>query len=236
MHRSFYTEPATPGEVLTVEGEEARHLIQSLRARVGESVELLNGAGRRVFAEITHLERRSLDCRVLEVTEHARPPVSVTLVQALPKSGKFDLVLQKAVELGVDAIVPLISDHAISRTEKSDRWRAVCVSALKQSGNPWLPVIHPATNVAGFIQTHASTFDQVLLADLSEDAAPLKAALQTPATSIACLVGPEGDFAPDEITTLREAGAVPVSLGPHVMRSETAAIFLMSVLRYETSA
>ncbi|MFP6906896.1 MAG: RsmE family RNA methyltransferase [Verrucomicrobiota bacterium] len=236
MHRCFYTEPVELGAEATIEGEEARHLMQSLRARVGEMVELLNGKGRRVRAEIIHRERRSLRCRVLAVDELPRPAVSITLVQALPKSGKFDLVLQKAVELGVDGILPLISDHTIRRADKPQRWQAVCLSAMKQSGNPWLPVIYPATDVEGFIRSGVSDIERLLLADLNADAGTLKQALKTPASSIACLVGPEGDFSRKELGCLREAGAVPVSLGAHVLRSETAAIFFMSVLRYENSA
>ena len=236
MHRCFYAEPVQPGAEPMIEGEEARHLMQSLRARVGEMVELLNGQGRRARAEIIHCERRSLRCRVLAVDELPRPAVSIMLVQALPKSGKFDLVLQKAVELGVDGIHPLISDHAIRRSDKPQRWQAVCLSAMKQSGNPWLPVVYPATDVEGFIRSGASDIERVLLADLNAGAGTLKRAMETPAASIACLVGPEGDFSRKELACLREAGAVPVSLGAHVMRSETAAIFLMSVLRYENSA
>jgi 16S rRNA (uracil1498-N3)-methyltransferase len=236
VHRCFYTEPVEPGAEPTIEGEEARHLMQSLRVQVGEMVELLNGQGRRVRAEIIHCERRSLRCRVLAVDELPRPAVSIMLVQALPKSGKFDLVLQKAVELGVDGILPLISDHAIRRADKPQRWQAVCLSAMKQSGNPWLPVVYPAIDVEGFIGSGASDIERVLLADLSADAGSLKRALETPVSSIACLVGPEGDFSRKERASLREAGAIPVNLGAHVMRSETAAIFLMSVLRYENSA
>ena len=236
MYRCFYTEPVELGDEPTIEGDEARHLVQSLRVRVGEMVELLNGQGRRVRAEIIHRERRSLRCRVLAIDELPRPAVSIMLVQALPKSGKFDLVLQKAVELGVDGILPLISDHAIRRADKPQRWQAVCLSAMKQSGNPWLPVVYPATDVEGFIRSRASDIERVLLADLNAAAGSLKQALETPASSIACLVGPEGDFSRKELAYLREAGAVSVSLGAHVMRSETAAIFLMSVLRYENSA
>ena len=158
----------------------------------------------------------------------------------------MDLILQKATELGVAAILPLISERSIVQLDEQDskkleRWRAICLEACKQSGNDWLPELHPPQKARSFLDSlgsQARGFDLKLIASLQPGARSLKSVLleNTPVSaspSVLVLIGPEGDFTPAEINLALSAGCLPLSLGPLVLRAETAAIYALSILRHE---
>ena len=157
----------------------------------------------------------------------------------------MDLIVQKATELGVGKIVPLLSERTVVLLEKEEsekkreKWKQVVIEAAKQSGQNWLPEVVAPVSPKHFF----STFDEYelpLVASLQRDARSLKKVLATfrdlhgrrPRTAL-ILIGPEGDFTPAETSWAKSAGCIPVSLGPIVLRAETAAIFSLSVLSYE---
>jgi len=170
---------------------------------------------------------------------------TITLAQAIPKGKNMDLIIQKATELGVAKIVPLLSDRTVVQLEedelpkKREKWKQVTIEAAKQSGQDWLPEIaKPVTPKQFFAEFEH--YELPLVASLQSDARSLKKVLanfreqhgRRPSSAL-ILVGPEGDFTPAETSWAKSAGCVPVSLGPIVLRTETAAIYSLSVLAYE---
>ncbi|MCX7915455.1 MAG: RsmE family RNA methyltransferase, partial [Verrucomicrobiae bacterium] len=142
--------------------------------------------------------------------------------------------------LGVAEVYPLISDRTVVEAAgKTERWRAIALEACKQSGNNWLPVIHPPQPVSSFLQ-NLPTVELRLIASLQPDARALKTILAEETSgsrslpaSVLVLVGPEGDFTPAELALAKAAGCRPLSLGPLVLRSETAALYTLSIVHHE---
>ncbi len=245
MHR-FYLPPSSwDREPLALEGAEAHHARDVLRVKPGSRVVVFNGRGSEVTAEVTALNRDRLDLRRLHETKTAAVPCRVTLAQAIPKGKNMELIVQKAVELGAATIVPLLSDRTVVELEgeatarKAEKWTQVAIEACKQCGQNWLPEVRPPTSVREFFATREA-YDLRLIGSLQPNAEPLKKVLadyradhRITATRVLMCVGPEGDFTPAELGLARSAGCVPVSLGPIVLRVETAAIFCLSVLSYE---
>ncbi len=245
MHR-FYLPPDqfksdTPG----LTGSEAHHFLHVLRGKTGDRVTLFDGVGHECLCTVSALEKGRV---VLQVRQrNATPPLSyqVTLAQAVPKTRSMDLILQKATELGAHRIVPLLSDRTVVHVEaddvtaKLDRWKQITVEAAKQCGANWLPAIEPPARPRDFFRT-ADRARLNLVASLQPDSRALPGLIQDyvdehgerPRTA-AVVIGPEGDFTPAELADARSAGFRPLSLGPLVLRSETAALYALSVLAYE---
>lgn len=216
--------------------EERHHLVRVRRVRPGEVIELLNGRGTVGQARVERCDKQAIESSLLEVRQVPPPALQLRLSVALTKGKTFPALLQKAVELGAWQICPLATAHVAAdagRAEaKGERWEAVLVEALKQSGNPWLPTLFPVRSLAehladGFVGPR-------LCAALQPDARPLWDLLGDPLSprgALDCLIGPEGDFSAKEYAQLREAGCLFASLGPLVLRVETAASLLVGCLQ-----
>lgn len=219
--------------------EEAHHVAQVLRAKPGDSVDVFNGCGGFGTAVVETAGKRGTTLTLGDRRQAPPPPVSVTLVQGLPREQKMDLIIQKAVELGVSAIVPVLTEHAVVRLDgersagRKARWDRIALGAAKQSGNPWLPRIDAPIALADFLASRPA-YDLFLLGALAGQPRPIRDVLRgaTPRTAAAA-IGPEGDFSPAELQALLHAGAVPVTFGPIVLRAETAAIYVLTCLQYE---
>jgi len=239
----YHIDPAewSPDEMI-ISGEEAHHLIHVLRAQKEDQITLIDGQGRQATAVISELSRKEARVRVLQQTIKTAPAIEITLIQALPREQKMDLIIQKATELGVRHIVPVTSDTSVVRLKKDEsegkieRWSKIALSAMKQSGCLWLPQIHPVTGLLDYL-TSMPRYDFWMTCSLEPDTRPIRevihaAQMHHPKT-IAFLVGPEGDLSARERAAARNAGARMVSLGQQVLRSETAAIYVTSILQYE---
>ncbi len=179
-------------------------------------------------------------------SQKAKPlPWRMTLGQALPLGGAMDAIVRKATEIGVTAIIPLESERtqvhldAGPFRQEGREWQTAALEAAKQCGNPWLPEIGPVTPAAAFMES-AKGYDLKLIASLQPGARPLRPVLAQfreahgrQPENVLWLVGPEGDFTPAEMTRSSAAGFEPISLGPLVLRCETAAVYALSVLSYE---
>jgi 16S rRNA (uracil1498-N3)-methyltransferase len=177
-----------------------------------------------------------------------RLPYQVTLIQAIPKGKLFDAIVQKATELGVARIVPLLSERVVTQLDdekadaKAEHWRTTAIEAIKQCGSAWLPTIDIPITLKSFL-ARSDSFDLALVGSLQPGSRHPRHWFQEfqqahgklPST-VAIWVGPEGDFTADEIATLQSAEVRPITLGPLVLRSETAATYCLSVLNYELSA
>jgi 16S rRNA (uracil1498-N3)-methyltransferase len=247
MHR-FYISPENwdPGALLLT-GSEAHHARDVLRMKAGEKLVLFNGQGREITAEI--VDSRGEKIRLRKLHEAETPPLRCRIVlgQAIPKGKNMELIVQKAVEIGAAEIAPIISDRTIvqlgaeSAAQKQSKWQQIAIEAAKQCGQNWLPHVHPPRKLAEFFSLAAEeAFDIRLIGSLQPGAQHLKKVLENYSSQHQCrprsvlmLVGPEGDFTPAELALAHRHGCQPITLGPIILRVETAAIYCLSVLSYE---
>lgn len=192
---------------------------------------MLNGRGQ--IAEAVLGPQGTVE--ILTVEQAARPQPELVLLLGALKQAAWEEVLKHATELGVTRVVRVESAHAVSRLEgkvekKMTRWRDLLVEACKQSSNPWLPELELRSSVQEACEQEET--GSALVAQMEGDPLPFPQAVQTlPAGRILIWVGPEGDFTSGELRRIRNTGALPVSLGPRILRAETAAIGLLSCLR-----
>jgi len=222
------------GGTVSITGEDARHLALSLRMRPGEAITVCDGQGREAACVAETLSPALVTARVLAIRESgAEPSASVTLCVALSKSDKMEWVLQKGTELGAAAFRPFLSERCVSRpadaSRKQERWDRIVREAAMQSGRGKLPIVHPAVSFAKAL-AQAPGMPRYLC---HEDAAlRLTRALEVPLTGCVLFTGPEGGFTPAEAEQSEAAGVIPVSLGPRILRCETAPIAALAALLY----
>jgi 16S rRNA (uracil1498-N3)-methyltransferase len=247
MHR-FYIAPETWNSVAPMlSGSEAHHAREVLRMKAGEKLALFNGQGREITAEIIDLSGAEIRLRKLHEAETPPLQCRIVLGQAIPKGKNMELIVQKAVEIGAAEIAPIISDRTIvqvdseSATQKQSKWRQIAIEAAKQSGQNWLPRVHtPRKLTELFSMAPEESFDLQLIGSLQPDARHLRKILadysrehELPPRNVLMLIGPEGDFTPAELSLARRHGCQPITLGPIILRVETAAIYCLSILSYE---
>jgi 16S rRNA (uracil1498-N3)-methyltransferase len=237
-----YAHPADwSGESVVLSPGESRHLFRVLRAREGDTVVVFDGAGREALA-VAGGESSTVRLCITDIRNVPRRAVSITLVQALPKGRKMDLIIEKGTELGVSTISPVITSRTVAHPspEKKQariaRWEQIAVGAAKQCGRSWLPRITPVTPYRDVLDT-CRGLDLFLAATLEGNPEPLRNVLSRKGgrdlSSVGILIGPEGDLSAEEVEIAGNAGAVPVNLGRLVLRTETAALYALSVLNYE---
>lgn len=243
--RRFCLPNAAPqGSTLRVRQPETVHYVtRVLRLRPGDGVECFDGRGRVYEGRIGRVDREGF---VIEVERcHAPQEIraQVTLVQALIKGERFEWLIQKATELGVARIVPLITQRTVVRPaaagaqQKRARWERIAREAATQCGRAHVPdITSPArfTDVLPLVTTSALT----LIATLAVDTRPLREVLERQGRfgNAIVMIGPEGDFTPGEAAMAQDRGAHPVSLGPLTLRAETAGIAALSILQYAVGA
>src|SRR5947208_1728633 len=247
MHR-FYVSPENWNpDALALSGSEAHHARDVLRTKHGQKLVLFNGLGHEITAEIIDSSGHEIQLRKLHEAE--TPPLRrrIILGQAIPKGKNMELIVQKAVEIGAAEIAPIISDRTIVRVDpesaaqKQTKWRQIAIEAAKQSGQNWLPRVHTPRKLAElFSMALEESFDLRLIGSLQPDAGHLKKILadysrehELRPRSVLMLIGPEGDFTPAELSLARRHGCQPITLGPIILRVETAAIYCLSILSYE---
>lgn len=247
MHR-FHIPPGTAnGAEVLLSPEESHHALRVLRLAPGDAVTLLDGAGVEARGSILAADKRAVRVGVRERIVHPPLPCAVTLLQALPKGRLMDTIVEKATELGAARIVPLLTEHTISRPDddhaasKLEKWRTTALEAVKQCGNPWLPRIEAPVTFSDFLR-RKERFDLALVASLHPGARPLRAVFaefqgreHRRPTSVAVWVGPEGDFTPPEIAALVNDGVQPITLGRLVLRCDTAAVTTLALVLNEAA-
>ena len=242
MHR-FYCPNLTDG---FLDRDESHHAASVLRMKEGDPCQLFDGKGVEATVKLSRVHKNRVLFEILDRRNSPYKKSRLVLGQAIPKAKAMDLILQKATELGLDELHPIASEHSVVHLDgerlecKTEKWNQILVEACKQCGRNILPVLHPVSGLPDFLAAHAPAKGLKLVASLQKNALPLAAALETakksgPLHEIIFLVGPEGDFTAVEIDQALAAGYVPVTLGDLTLRTETAALFLISVLSHEFS-
>ena len=241
MDRFYIPPDAWNDEDLVLRGEEAHHCARVMRKVVGDELEVFNGEGHWSRGEVVSLSKEEVHIKARESGLSAPLVPAITLGQALPKGKTMELIVQKAVELGVSEIVPLLTSHTVVRLDtaegarKREKWQRIALEACKQCGQNHLPQVALPQQIGTWLDERASA-DLSVVASLAGDARLLREVLREvparPATATV-LVGPEGDFSSDEEKAAREAGFAPAALGDIVLRVETATLHVLGCLRYE---
>jgi 16S rRNA (uracil1498-N3)-methyltransferase len=225
------------GPHLTLTGDEAQHCGRVMRKQPGDTIEIFDGAGRVAVCEITHVSKSEVQARITSESRVEPFQTSIHLLPALIKAEPFEWLLEKAVELGAASIQPVITERTVihldaAQTEKKlVKWRRHMVESAKQCHTPFVPELHAPIALATGVKFQAGL---KLIPSLSEHTRTLKQALPASRpSSVAVLIGPEGDFTAEEEALAFTAGFVPVTLGPLVLRAETAGIATLAILGHE---
>jgi 16S rRNA (uracil1498-N3)-methyltransferase len=239
--RRFFVRPDDVGtQELRLRGDEADHLIRVLRLGPGAPIVVFDGCGHEYTTVVERLETAGVVCRILsDVSPQSPPTVSITLGQGLPKAEKFGWVIQKTTELGVSAIVPLITDRVIPHiaephmARKVGRWEKLAREACKQSGRATVPHLWPPTRLEVFLASCQSAELKLVLWE-GEETRLLGTILaaSAPVASAAVVVGPEGGLTPQEVACGQAYGFLAAGLGKRILRTETAAVVAVALLQY----
>ncbi len=239
MPRFFIESPGSEdGEVFLDTGE-TRHAVSVFRVKKNDALELFDGAGHRFLGVAGDVSGGRLLVRLTEKKLSPFPsPVQVTLGAAVFRPERMEILMQKACELGAHAVVPLLTERGIVKLSeerwrsKAERWRKIVQQSCKQCGLAYAPEIPAPRPYKNFLP-EIKNYDLALIPTLEGRTVPLAEALPVPPPRrVLVLIGPEGDFSPAETKAATDAGARPVSLGPLVLRSETAGIYALSAIHF----
>jgi 16S rRNA (uracil1498-N3)-methyltransferase len=244
MHRFYVPDIDDTDRSISLDGSIARQLKTVLRADAGEHIRLFDGSGSEWEVEIDHVGKNEVSTTIVSAVRPAAEPASkVTMLLGLAKPERIELAIQKCTELGAARFIPVISERVQGRNtgtpsdKRLERWQHIAIEASEQSGRATVPTVEAPVSLMEAVQAIVS--EQPLLCMwelLTNDSKPLRNVLQsldTQSQQLAALIGPPGGFNTDEARSIREAGAQLVTLGSRVLRTETAAITVMSAILYE---
>lgn len=243
MYQFFVSPGQIADHAVTITGGDVNHIKNVLRMKPGEEIAVSNGVDNREYrCAIEELGKNEIRCRLLFIKEDGLElPAKVYLFQGLPKADKMELIIQKAVELGVYEVIPVATKRAVVKLEpkkaaaKITRWNAIAEVAAKQSKRRIIPQV---TDCMGFKQAveYAASLDVKLIPyELSGGMAETKRLIEgiEAGQSVAVFIGPEGGFAEEEIALAKEAGIIPITLGKRILRTETAGFTVLAWLMYQ---
>ncbi len=254
MRRFFVEEKDIKENQVTIKGDEARHIAQVLRLKERDKIKVFTGKGKEYLTEIIQASKKEVIGKILKESKlDTEPPIEITLVQGLPKSDKMDLIVQKATELGVKRIIPVITQRTVVKLNEEkvrarrNRWQRIALEAAKQSGRAIIPEVDAITT---FVQSLSNISEENLnlipweeeettslkevLKSITDHSAPEGRDLASGGRlPITVFIGPEGGFTSEEVEAAKEKGAVPVSLGPRLLRTETAGLITLAMILYE---
>ncbi|MFI3244550.1 MAG: RsmE family RNA methyltransferase [Akkermansia sp.] len=244
MHRCYHPDADWRELTQVIEGDEAKHALKVMRMRVGDECEIFDGKGQSALCHISAVQGSSwmsTEIDEMQSSEAWDALPSITLALAIPKGSNMDLIVQKAVELGVGRIIPLMSERTIVRlsdkegASKRKKWERTVLEACKQSGVSLLPEVEEAQSLASFLQ-RGDLPEHKLCCAIVPHARAMRELMEEARVrggrSMLILIGPEGDFSPKEYEAIEAAGYGAMSLGPIILRVETAVFMAVSAARY----
>lgn len=240
MSKFFIEQQQATGDVFSITGEDAFHISRVLRMQIGETILVGDGMGWDYLCKFLDIQDKMVTVQVLEKSKcNQELPVAVTLYQAMTKGDKMELIVQKAVELGVTSIVPFYSKRCVAKWEtgekgekKTARFQKIAFTAAKQSERGRIPQFSLPVSFSQAV-ADASQKELALIPYEEETKCHLRQVIsEKPVLSASVLIGPEGGFEKEEVLQAKSAGILPVSLGRRILRTETAGLFVLSALSY----
>lgn len=246
MSRYFISDDNIFEDKIIIKGEDVNHIKNVLRCKVGDMLVLSNGDGIDFQVRIDSFEQRQIITKIENVSKSkTEPPLSITLFQGIPKGNKMDFIVQKSVELGIKRIVPIITERTISRfsnekdkAKKALRWQRIALEAAKQCNRSIIPKVDTPMNFTNIMNLF-NNFDFIVLPYEMEKCMTLENSIReikadgVKIKSIGLIIGPEGGFSEEEVDEAVNRGAKSVTLGPRILRTETAGLAVLAVLMYE---
>lgn len=243
MHKFFVEESNIIDDICLIEGEDVKHIYKVLRLKEKEQISINNCNGVEYLGEIEEINKKEVKVRLLEKIDlNNESPIKVHLFQGLPKAAKMDLIAQKCTELGIHEITPIITERVIvkgnesSEFKKVDRWNRIALEACKQSKRSIIPTIEQPIDFEELLAT-LDSFHLVIVPYENEENHGMKyvkSQIDTESVKdVAIIIGPEGGFEETEIKALKDKGAHIITLGPRILRTETAGFVALSLIMYE---
>lgn len=241
MHKFFVSQSNIKDEYIFITGDDVQHISKVLRIRIGEKVQISDGRGKEYICAITEISKKEVICIINETFQNTTEAlVEVTLFQGIPKSQKMDLIVQKCVEIGVVRIQPVITDRVIVRlddrdiTSKIERYNRIAEEAAKQSNRGIIPEVLGPISFNEAIEL-LRQMDLAIVPYENEKQSGFKDILKSKAAikKIGIFIGPEGGFEGDEVQICIENNIIPVTLGPRILRTETAGFVAATIALYE---
>lgn len=249
MPKFFVKEEQINNQEIKIQGTDVNHIKNVLREKVGSELIICNEkTGQDYLCEIKEIKEENIICNIKEkLLNNVESNIKVTIMQGLPKADKMELIIQKSVELGVNNIIPIEMKRCVvklkdkDKIKKIERWQKISVVAAKQSGRNIIPEINQVENLKNICETFEN-YDIVLLAYENEKENTIKNELKqlkeknqnkNEDVKIAILIGPEGGIAEEEVEIARKKGAKIITLGKRILRTETVALNVLSIIMYE---
>ena len=242
MPRFFVRTNQISNDNIDIIGEDVKHIKNVLRKQIGDKIEVCNqDTGDSYKCEIKNFSEDEIKTNIIEKLKNIQEKVQVDIYQGLPKSDKMELIIQKSVELGANAIIPVNMKRCVVKIEgkdeakKTDRWQKIAESAAKQCGRSFIPEVKNLINVKDICNL-INEYDAIIVAYENEKENTLKSELQklnSANLKIGIVIGPEGGLEESDIKLLRENGARIVTLGNRILRTETVALNVLSIIMYE---
>lgn len=244
MNKFFVPKENISEQIAIIRGEDVKHIYKVLRLKSGDKISINDCEGSEYLGEIESINKESISVILTdELAINNESPIQVYLYQGLPKASKMDLIVQKSVELGIAEVNPIITQRVIAKGEigefkKVDRWNKIALEACKQCKRSIIPKIKTPLEFQEFIN-EIKDMDLIIVPYENENGYGIKKVTSSidknSIHKVAIVIGPEGGFEEDEIAVLRENGAYIVTLGPRILRTETAGIVTLSIIMYELS-
>jgi len=243
MITNFYTKPENiERDSLTIEGEEAKHILSVLRYRKGDVIPVVDGCGIKYNVMIEKTSINSLEGKILSrIRKENEPAGHVTLAQALCRQERMDFLIEKATEIGVSSIVPILTQKGLVKVSgipkgktKIERWRRIAIASMKQSLRTVLPEIEDILEFENLL-SRIGSYDLCLIASKEKDSKNIKECgeLKRRTRKILLIVGPEAGFTKEELSQAKSQGAIPITLGSRRLRTETAGMVFLSLILHQ---
>lgn len=246
MPKFFVRDDQINDNKIDIVGEDVNHISNVLRMKVGDEFQVCNSDTTENYnVEIKSFEKEKIICSIInKMKSEAESDINLKIFQGIPKSDKMELIIQKSTELGIKELIPVDMERCVSKIsgkdekKKIDRWQKISEVAAKQSGRDMIPKIHNVIKINDIVKV-ISDFDMMIVPYEKAEGYSFKDAIEEikeydkSNINIGIVIGPEGGFEPSEIEQLREAGAKIVTLGKRILRTETVALAMSSVIMYE---